>query len=84
MQLINMIKRFYWDIRNCGDLEQPNIDNDLNYKQSINLYYKKQFHNNYKRNEQILKYLNQKNVLPTDPIKKLDLSYTTTNLKPLN
>ena len=34
--------------------EQPNIDNNLNHKQLINLYYKNQFHNNYKFDEQIL------------------------------
>ena len=28
--------------------EQHNIDNTLNHKQSINLYYKNQFHSNYK------------------------------------
>ena len=28
--------------------EQPNTDNNLNHKQSINLNYKNQFHNNYK------------------------------------
>ena len=28
-------------------IEQHNIDNMLNHKQSIDLYYKKQFHSNY-------------------------------------
>ena len=64
-------------------LEPPNIDNNLNHKQSINLYYKNQFLSNYEIDEHILK----KNLiqkffsLPTLP-KKLDLSYTITNLKP--
>ena len=40
--------------------EQPNIDNTLNYKQSINLYYENQFHNNYKIDEHVLKNLIQK------------------------
>ena len=40
--------------------EQHNIDNILNYKQSINLYYKNQFHRNYKIDEHILKNLIQK------------------------
>ena len=53
--------------------EQPHIDNNLNDKQSIDLYYKKQFHSNYKIYEQILKNLIQKNVLPTDPTKKVRL-----------
>ena len=44
--------------------------NNLNHKQSINLYYKKQFHNNYKIDEQILKSLIHKDVFPTDPTKK--------------
>ena len=35
--------------------EQLNIDNTINHKQSINLYYKKQFHSNYKIDEHILK-----------------------------
>ena len=51
--------------------EQHNIDNTLNHKQSINLYYKNQFHSNYKIDEHILKNLIQKNVLPTDPTKKV-------------
>ena len=33
--------------------EQYNIDNTLNHKQSINLYYKNQFHSNYKIDEHI-------------------------------
>ena len=55
--------------------EQHNIDNTLNHKQSINLYYKNQFHSNYKIDEHILKNLIQKNVLPTDPTKKIRLIY---------
>ena len=35
--------------------EQPDVDNNLNHKQSINLYYKNQFHKNYKIDEQIYK-----------------------------
>ena len=51
--------------------EQYNIDNILNHKQAINLYYKKQFHSNYKIDEHILKKpYPKKNVLPTDPTKK--------------
>ena len=40
--------------------KQPDIDNNLNHKQSINLYYKKQFHGNYKIDEHILKTLSIK------------------------
>ena len=48
----------------------------------MNLYYKNQFHCNYKIDEQVLKNLIQNMFsVPTLP-KKLDLSYTTTNLKP--
>ena len=51
--------------------DQHNIDNDLNHKQSINLYYKNQFHCNYKIDKHRLKKnIIQKNVLPTDPTKK--------------
>ena len=39
----------------------------------MNLYYKKQFHSNYKIDEHMLKNLIQKNVLPTDPTKKVRL-----------
>ena len=53
--------------------EQPNIEQILNHKKSINLYYKKQFHCNYKIDEHILKYLIQKSVLPTNPTKKVRL-----------
>ena len=49
--------------------EQHNIDNILNHKQSINFYYKNQFHSNYQIDEHILKNLIPKNVLPTDPKK---------------
>ena len=38
-------------------MEQHNIDNTLNDKQSINLYYKNQFHSNYKIDEHVLKTL---------------------------
>ena len=64
--------------------KQPNIDNTLNHKQSINIYYKKLLHSNDKIDEHILKKKNftQKMFsLPTLP-KKFDLSYTTTNSKP--
>ena len=37
--------------------EQRNIDNTLNHKQSMNLYYKNQFHSNHKIDEHILKNL---------------------------
>ena len=40
--------------------EQPNIDNTLNHKQLINLYYKKEFHSNFKIDEHMLKNLIQK------------------------
>ena len=40
--------------------EQHNIDNILNYKESINQFFKKQFLGNYKINEHILKKLYQK------------------------
>ena len=50
-----------------------NINNILNHKQSINLCNKNQFHSNYKTDEHILKNLIQKNVLPTDPTKKVSL-----------
>ena len=57
----------------------------LNHKQSINLYYKNQVHNNYKRDEQILKNRIQKNVLPTNHTKKVrliiyDNKFKTSNL----
>ena len=55
--------------------EQPNIDNSLNHKQSINLYYKNQFHSNYKIDEQIFKNLIHKNVPPTHATKKVRLIY---------
>ena len=48
--------------------EQPNIDNNLNHKQSINLNYKNQFNSNYKIDEQILKNRIHKNVFPPDTI----------------
>ena len=48
--------------------EQHNIDNTLNHKQSINLYNKNQFHCNYKIKKKLIK-----NVLPTDPSKKIRL-----------
>ena len=49
------------------------------------LYYKKQFHSNYKIDGHILKNLIQKNVLPTDPTKKVRLiiyynKFKTSNL----
>ena len=65
--------------------EQHNIDNTLNHKQSINLYYKKQFYRNCKIDEHVLKNLIRKNVLPTDPTKKVRLiiyynKFKTSNL----
>ena len=39
---------------------EHDIDNILNHKQSINLYYKNQFHSNYKIDEHISKNLIQK------------------------
>ena len=55
--------------------EQDNIDNTLNHKQPINLYNKTQYNCNYKIDEYILKkpYPKKKNVLPTDPTKKVRL-----------
>ena len=48
--------------------EQSNIDNNLNNKQSINLYCKKQFHRSNKIDEQTLKNLFKKMFsLPTLP-----------------
>ena len=52
-----------------NETEQHNIDNTLNHKQPINLYYKKQFQSNYKIDEHILKKSSHKNVLPTYPTK---------------
>ena len=65
--------------------EQPYIDNNLNHKQSINLYYKNQFHSNYKIDEYILKKSYPKKCLPTDPTKKVKLiiyynKFKTSNL----
>ena len=53
--------------------EQHNIDNILKHKQWINLYYKNQFHSNYKIDEHILKKPYPKNILPTNPTKKVRL-----------
>ena len=65
--------------------EQPNIDNNLNHKQSINLYYKKQFPSNYKTDEHIYKKnLIQNNVFPTDPTKKVRLIIYYSNFKTFN
>ena len=50
--------------------DQPNIDNILNQKQSINLYYKNQFHCNYKIDEYILKKLIPKKCSPYQPYQK--------------
>ena len=48
--------------------------NILNHKQSINLYYKNQFHSNYKIDEHIFKKKNiLENVFLTDPTKKVRL-----------
>ena len=51
--------------------KQRNIGNTLNHKQSINLYYKNQFHSNYKIDEHILKNLIPKSILSTDLTKKV-------------
>ena len=47
------------------------IDNTLNHKLRINLYYQNQFHNNSKIDEHILKTLCKKGDLLTDPTKKI-------------
>ena len=65
--------------------EQHKINNTLNHKQSINLYCKNQFHSNYKIDEHILKKLIPKNILPTNPTKKVSFiiyynKFKTTNL----
>ena len=52
--------------------EQHNIDNILNHKQSINLYYKNKCHNNHNIDEHIKKRY-PKNVLTTDATKKIRL-----------
>ena len=44
--------------------EQHNIDNTLNHDRSIKLYYKNQFHRNYKIDEHVLKNLIQKKCSP--------------------
>ena len=62
--------------------EQHNIDNNLNNKQSINLNYKKRFHSNYKIDEHILKNLIEKMFSLRTLPKRLNLFYTTRNLKP--
>ena len=64
--------------------EPHNIENILNHKQSINLYHKNQFHSNYKIDEHILKNVIQKNVLPTDPTKKVRLIIYYNKLKTSN
>ena len=61
--------------------EQHNIDNILNHKQSINLYYKNQFHSDYKIDEDILKNHIQK-MFSLRSYQKSKTSFTTTNLKP--
>ena len=43
--------------------EHNNVDNILNHKQSRNLYYKNQFHSNYKIDEHIFKNLIQITVI---------------------
>ena len=61
--------------------EQPNIDNNLNHQQSINLYYKNQFHSNYKNDEEIfVKILSIKMFSLLTLPKNLDLLYTSRNL----
>ena len=44
---------------NIYKTERHNVDNTLNHKKSINLYYKKQFYSNYKIYEHILKTLSK-------------------------
>ena len=77
--LIPKIKQF------INKPEKPNIHNNLNNKQSINLSYKNQFHSNYKIDEHILKNLTPKNVLQPIPTKKVRLilyynKFTTSKL----
>ena len=67
------------------NLNNQTLDNILNHKQSINLYYKNQFYCNYKIDEHILKKTYPKHVLPTDPTKKVRLiiyynQFKTSNL----
>ena len=64
--------------------EQPNIDKNQNHKQSINLYYKNQFHSNYKIDEHIFKKIIHGNVLPTDPAKKVRLIIYSKKFKTSN
>ena len=52
-----------------------NIDNTLNQKQSINLYYKNQFPNNYKIDEHILKKPYQKECSPYWSYQKKNKTY---------
>ena len=54
-----------------NETEQHNIDNTLNNKQSINLYYKNKFYYNYKVDVYIFKTLIQKNIHPTAIIKNM-------------
>ena len=42
--------RYFMDIT-----EQHNLDNTLNHKQPIDLYYRKRFHDNYKIDEHVSK-----------------------------
>ena len=51
---------------------------------ATNLFYKKQFHSNYKIVEHILKNLIQKNVLPTDSTKKVRLIFYNNKFKTSN
>ena len=62
---------------------QHNIDNTQNHKQSINVYYKKPFHNK-KIDELILKKHYPKTVLPTDPTKKIRLIIYYNKFKTFN
>ena len=48
------------EIKQFINKPEHNTDNILNHEQSINLYYKNQFHSNYKIDEHILKNLSQK------------------------
>ena len=50
--------------------EQYNMDNTLNDKQSINLYYQNKFYSNYKIDKHTKKPYPKKNVL-TNPTKKV-------------
>ena len=48
----------------------------------IKIFYRNQMHYNYKSDEKIFKTLIHKNILPTDPNKKIKLLYIIISLKP--